>query len=242
MNAVSITLLVVLLVVVGVTIYLAVTLARGPGPRRVFKPTPPMWPVVEVISERAPALYLAKGFLSPEEADHLIDLATPRFERSSVVDRTTGANVPDADRTSSTVFLKRAEDDVVARVEKRAADLTGIPVQYFERLQVVRYEPGQFYKPHHDYLDANLPDVKKNGQRVATVFVYLNNLKEGEEGGGTRFPSINKTITPQQGVAAMWWSHTPEGKLDDKTLHSGEPVTKSIKYGLNIWARDRPQA
>jgi prolyl 4-hydroxylase len=116
-----------------------------------------------------------------------------------------------------------------------------VPLDHFEQLQVVRYEPGQFYKPHHDYLDANLADVKSRGQRAVTVFVYLNNLKEGEEGGGTKFPLLGKTLTPDMGTAAMWWSYTADGKLDEKTLHSGEPVHKSIKYGLNIWARDRPQ-
>lgn len=154
----------------------------------------PVWPAVEVVSPAGPALYLAKGFLSEEEANHLIDLATPRFARSSVVSRTTGQNVPDPDRTSSSVFLKRAEDDVVARIERRAADMTGVPLDHFEQLQVVRYEPGQFYKPHHDYLDANLADVKSRGQRAVTVFVYLNNLKEGEEGGGTKFPSWAKLL------------------------------------------------
>jgi prolyl 4-hydroxylase len=43
-------------------------------------------------------------------------------------------------------------DDVVQRVHERIAKLTGIPANHSEDFQVLKYEPGQFYRAHHDYI------------------------------------------------------------------------------------------
>jgi prolyl 4-hydroxylase len=162
-----------------------------------------------------------------------------------VVDPATGKNVEDKDRTSRSVYLEAAEDEIVKRIEQRAAMATGVPMENFERLQVVKYEPGQFYKAHFDYLDAEV-EVKKGGQRVVTVFAYLNDLPEDEPGGGTKFHAISKTVKPRMGSAALWYNMvkdptTTVPMVDSSTLHSGEPVVKSTKYGLNVWARTLPQ-
>jgi prolyl 4-hydroxylase len=199
-----------------------------------------------IVHERDPSLDLLQGFLSPEECKHLIALAEGRFRRSSVVDPKTGKDVEDKDRTSRSVYLESGEDDVVRRVEQRAAMATGVPLQNFERLQVVKYEPGQFYKAHFDYLDDSVPDVQTKGQRVVTIFAYLNDLAEDEPGGGTKFHAINKTVKPKLGTAALWYNMTKDPtttspKVNPATLHSGEPVTKSVKYGLNVWGRTKPQ-
>ena len=49
---------------------------------------------------------------------------------------------------------------------------------------MVRYEPGQFYRRHHDQ---NTAVWTPQGPRVLTFFMYLN---DPEAGGETRFPSI----------------------------------------------------
>ena len=41
-----------------------------------------------------------------------------------------------------------------------------------ESLQVLHYEVGQKYEPHHDYFTDEF-NVKRGGQRVATVLMYL---------------------------------------------------------------------
>jgi prolyl 4-hydroxylase len=84
--------------------------------------------------------------------------------------------------------------------------------------------------------------VKKNGQRLATMFVYLNDLPPDEDGGGTHFPKLDMTIKPKKGNAAFWMN-MENGKVDPRTLHAGQSVRKpdSVKYGMNIWFRDRAQ-
>lgn len=54
-----------------------------------------------------------------------------------------------------------------------------------ESMQVLRYEIGQKYDAHFDYFhDKN--NVKRGGQRFATVLMYLTDVKKG---GETVFPN-----------------------------------------------------
>ena len=132
--------------------------------------------IKRTVVSNSPIVDLLSGVLTQEQCEHLIALANPRFKRSVVVEPTTGAFVENKDRTSSTVFLDRDETPVVKDIQARVSQAAGMPVAYLERLQVVRYKPGQFYKPHFDYLEASTQDVVDHGQRVITVFAYLNDL------------------------------------------------------------------
>lgn len=197
--------------------------------------------VVRVKVSNYPLVDILEDFLTPEEAQHLISLAENRFQRSKVVDANSGRRVKNNDRTSTTTFLARSETPTVKAVEQRAAQVAGLPESHLERLQVVRYKPGQFYKAHHDYLHGSTQEVQNNGQRTLTVFAYLNDLPPEEPGGGTRFPHLQQTVRPKTGKAVLFHNVTPSGHVDPRTLHSGEPVQHATKYGLNIWFRDRPQ-
>jgi hypothetical protein len=189
----------------------------------------------------SPVIDTLANFMTPAEVAHFLTLAQGRFQPSVVVDPATSNLVTNPDRTSTSVFLSPAEDDVVARVEARAAQAMGMPVSHLESLQVVRYEPGQFYKPHYDYIDPAAKDVQERGQRVATILVYLNTLPEDEAGGGTKFPHLDITVKPVAGTAVLWHNVTATTHVDPRTLHAGEPVQHATKYAVNIWFRERPQ-
>lgn len=197
--------------------------------------------ITRVTLSNSPVLDALMNVLSADECLHLITLANPRFKRSVVVHPTTGALLENADRTSSTVFLDRDETPITTAIQARMSKAAGMPVTHMERLQVVRYQPGQYYKPHFDYLEPSTQDVMDHGQRVITVFAYLNNLEDGETGGGTRFPHLDLTVRPEMGKAALWHDVTSSGNVDPRTLHGGEALVKSVKYGLNCWWRDKPQ-
>uniref|UniRef100_A0A7S2KTB1 Fe2OG dioxygenase domain-containing protein n=1 Tax=Skeletonema marinoi TaxID=267567 RepID=A0A7S2KTB1_9STRA len=105
---------------------------------------------------------------------------------------------------------------------------------------MLRYEPGQFYNQHHDYIEyqQDLPC----GVRMLTLFLYLNDV---EEGGGTSFPLVNNkkgiVVQPKRGNALLWPSvldEDPEEK-DGRTDHEALPVLKGIKYGANAWIHSR---
>jgi hypothetical protein len=65
--------------------------------------------------------------------------------RSSVVESETGRSKVDNIRTSSGMFLRRGQDDIISAVEQRIAEWTLLPVEHGEGLQVLRYNNGQKY-------------------------------------------------------------------------------------------------
>jgi len=71
----------------------------------------------------------------------------------------------------------------------------GIPVQNYEDVQLLKYEKGQYYSAHTDYIPYRI-----EGPRIATLFMYLNNVTEG---GETAFRELGFNITPKKGKAMM---------------------------------------
>jgi prolyl 4-hydroxylase len=59
----------------------------------------------------------------------------------------------------------------------RIANITGIPEINSENLQMLRYETGQFYKTHNDYIPYQIE--RQSGVRIATFYIYLNDVEEG---------------------------------------------------------------
>jgi prolyl 4-hydroxylase len=107
-------------------------------------------------------------------------------------------------------------------------NITGIPDDNSEYWQLLKYEEGQYYKVHHDFISFHLE--RAQGVRIFTVFLYLNDV---EEGGGTHFPQLSITVQPKRGRVVIWPSvhdHDPN-KKDSLTHHEALPVIKGIKYG-----------
>jgi prolyl 4-hydroxylase len=97
---------------------------------------------------------------------------------------------------------------------------------------MLRYTPGQYYKPHHDYI----PQHRQYpfGPRVYTFFLYLSDV---ESGGETRFPKLNISVQPKKGRALLWPSVYDDRPLymDSRTTHEARPVVTGTKYAGNLW-------
>lgn len=205
----------------------------------------------EVLRHQSPSIVRVKGFMSKGEAKALIELMAPRMAPSLTITNDTGAHVRDPGRTSFTALVPHDLTPLTEALVERAARVTGTLPQFVETLQIVRYLPGQDFKHHHDFI--NSPDlVGKVGQRTKTLFVYLSERPEGEEGGTTHFPRLDTPAdwekAPTRGEANLWceageglmWLNTrPDKTRDWRTLHAGTPPTKGVKWGLNIWVRTK---
>ena len=199
----------------------------------------------EVILYKDPEIILIKNFLTDEECDHIIKIGEPHIKKSEVCGY--GGARPDKNRTSMTAHIgkkyitKDKKDPILINVLKKASQYSHLPEENIEPIQLVRYTPGQYFKPHYDYLDRKIPmykdNVAKNGQREFTFFVYLNNVPD-ELGGKTAFPKLNKEFKGGKGDA-IFWRNIKEGEDDKRMLHSGTELKKGIKYGLNIWVREK---
>ena len=86
-----------------------------------------------------------EGFLTDQEADHLIALAAPKMANSTVVDNDTGESFASEVRTSTGTFLDPGQDAVVARIERRISLVSNLPQANGEGLQILRYSDGQKY-------------------------------------------------------------------------------------------------
>src|SRR5690606_35853865 len=190
-----------------------------------------------VMNLRHPQVVVLADFLSQEECVEMIQLADPRLARSQTVDTATGDSEVNVARTSEGMFFSRGENDLCRRIEARIEALLNWPVDHGEGLQVLRYAPGAEYKPHYDYFDPHKPGsapiLKRGGQRVGTLIMYLNTP---ERGGATVFPDAGLDVSAVAGHA-VFFSY-PLAHPASKTLHGGGEVMAGEKWVATRWLRE----
>jgi prolyl 4-hydroxylase len=197
---------------------------------------------VRVVSRmQRPAAVQLAHFLSENECEQLIAHARPRLDRSTVVDPVTGLNVVAGHRSSHGMFFRLGETPLIARLEARIAELTGLPVENGEGLQLLHYEAGAESTPHVDYLvsnnAANIESVERSGQRVGTLLMYLNDVDGG--GGETVFPHLGWSVTPRRGDALYFEYGNRFGLSDPGSLHASTPLRAGEKWVATKWIRTR---
>lgn len=191
-----------------------------------------------LVSMALPRLTVFANLLSPEECDALIAAARPRLARSLTVAAHPGGQEVNENRTSSGMFFTRGQNAVVQKLEARIARLLHWPIENGEGLQVLHYPPGAEYKPHYDYFDPAEPGtptiLRRGGQRVATLVMYLNTPAQG---GATLFPHAHMEVAAQRGNAVFFSYARPHP--DTRTLHGGAPVLAGEKWIATKWLRER---
>lgn len=188
-------------------------------------------------------VFVADDVLPNLIRDYLINVAAPRLTPSNVVDPVTGNAVKNPVRSSHSMFFSpNMYDMVLGYVGNTIAALAEVPIRHSEPLTVLRYGPGQEYKPHMDYLVGSATGEQmdaRGGQRVVTAFVYLNDV---EQGGETEFPELKAIIKPARGRAVKFYNLDESGLPNPMTLHAGCPVVKGEKWLATFWFRQRPFA
>jgi prolyl 4-hydroxylase len=169
------------------------------------------------------------ALLSPAECDFLIAEARPWLEPAVVIDPQSGRQLRNPVRTSDGMaFALIRENPAVHALNRRIAALTGTQVAQGESLQVLRYRPGQEYKPHFDAV------AGEANQRILTVLVYLN---EGYRGGETLFVRSGLRFKGKRGDALVFRNALPDGRADALAQHAGLPVVAGEKLLASRWIR-----
>ncbi|KAI4885451.1 hypothetical protein NFI96_014407, partial [Prochilodus magdalenae] len=139
-------------------------------------------------------------------------------------------------------MLSEEYDPVVSRVTQRLSDITGMDMESADFLEVLNYGIGGEFLPHYDTGEY---DRTPEGQRIATIIIYLTSVSIG---GATVFPNVGVSLKPQKGSAVMWYNLLRNGQLDKQTLHAGCPVFQGSKWSkyltFNIatkWVREQGQ-
>lgn len=192
-------------------------------------------PLDSFVSERisaSPGARIFPALFTDAECDFLKDAALPLLKPSKVVDPTTGKLVENPVRTSdAAAFSCAAQSPVIHALCLRLAKASGTDVRQGELLQILRYRPGQEYRPHFDAIGG------ASNQRILTILVYLN---DDYEGGGTRFTTSGVTVTGRKGDALLFRNADDNGRPDANSQHAGEPVKTGEKFLASRWIRQRP--
>lgn len=183
------------------------------------------------------ALREFEDFLSADECRILMDFVRTRLVESRVYEATAD-HVDRQTRISEQTWIHDTErHPVVEAINQRIESIVHIPRERYEALQVVRYSPGGFYRPHHDACIGSPSECKRmnepfQAQRYLTFLIYLN---DDFVGGGTRFPSLNFTTRPKRGAAVLFVNTDTSGKVLPDSLHGGDPVESGEKWICNKW-------
>ena len=228
---------------------------------------------LETLSAKPRVLY-ADGVLDPSECDAIRRLAEPWLEADVTLltgDRVDAAFQSASDRNSKSALLETpplsgglsSDEEVLRMVRSRVASLLRQQPLVAERMQVVRYRPGEHY---HYHVDTTGDPATA---RYATALIYLD---DGFTGGETNFPlteatrraaplwqrmlpltrngkfvrqdynncqtDVGLTVTPKQGRVAIFYNTLPSSlEVDFHSWHGGCDVTRGEKWLANLWFR-----
>jgi len=159
-----------------------------------------------------------RGVLTDEECEYIKTMSKEKLKPSTVGDDFS----EDRDiRKSETAWLDH-RDPVIKGIIMRCVGDTSV----CESLQVVRYTPGGFYKPHQD------ANIEHSNRRKHTFIFALN---DEYEGGETVFPNLNKNFKLKKCDALRFDTLDSWGRVPDKAIHGGTPVYNGEKWIANLW-------
>lgn len=179
----------------------------------------------------APVVRRYPELLTPDECRLVATAVQDVMEPAQVVDPRTGRLVAHPIRTSDGAVIGPTRENLVVRaVNRRLAAITGTHIAQGEALTVLRYTPGQRFRPHVDSIAGT------RNQRILTVLVYLT---QGFAGGETTFMANGLRVAPRIGDAIVFANTLPDGRPDPASQHAGEPVTQGVKWLATRWIRAR---
>lgn len=164
-----------------------------------------------------------KNVLSKQECDHIRKIAEPNLQPSTI-----GGDyeINNSERKSETAWIRASEDPIVDKLIRKCQSMTDRPFANCEDLQVLRYKPGGFYKPHQDTF------CEDKNRRMYTFIIALN---DDYEGGETVFPNIKKQYRLEKGDVLFFDTLNNYECMTKKALHGGAPVKSGEKWVCNLW-------
>jgi len=126
-------------------------------------------------------------------------------------------------------------------LQARMSRACGIPMNHMEAPAVLHYSVGEEASDHFDFVNPNTPDyaqeIARNGQRVMTFLVYLN---EDYEGGETAFPQLGFSHKGRRGHGLFFVNAYSDLQPDLRMLHAGRTPTRGEKWIVSQFIRSRP--
>lgn len=193
-----------------------------------------------------PWIVTIDNFITDEEIDRILQYGTSNGYQQSleIFHGNHGDSKKTQARTSANSwcgyqFGDTCFDDLIVKgLLDRVSNVTTVPVPNFNEMQILRYHPGQYYRTHGDYIEADA--TKRSGGRILTFFFYFSDVLEG---GETEFPRLDPPIKvkPKKGRALLW-ANVKDGNPhieDTRMWHQALPVIDGVKHAANLWINMR---
>jgi prolyl 4-hydroxylase len=166
------------------------------------------------------------GFATSAECAYLVELTGGRFAPAQVRGPA-GGMMRDPIRNSDEATLHwMIEDPVVHALNRRIAAASGTDAAQGEAMQILRYAPGQQYRPHYDF------NPTLTNQRVLTALLYLNH---DYRGGETAFTRTGLKVKGRKGDLLLFRNTLDDRALDPMSEHAGLPIQSGTKYLASRW-------
>jgi prolyl 4-hydroxylase len=188
-----------------------------------------------------PKVRALDAFITPAACDWLIARARSRLTRARVYDPVSHQDVVRATRTNCVANFSLADVEVLdVLLQVKMSCACGVPLNHMEAPAVLNYEAGEEASNHYDFVDPAIPDyageIARNGQRVVTFLVYLN---EDYEGGETGFSKLGFSHKGRRGQGLFFVNAYSDLQPDLRMLHAGRPPTRGVKWIVSQFIRSR---
>jgi hypothetical protein len=195
------------------------------------------------IRSDVPRVSTFENLVRPEICELLVSFADGRLERARVYDPAHRQEIVVAHRSNTVaVFGIDSVELVHVLLQARMAAACGHSERCMEAPSILHYAPGEEIRDHYDFVDPNISDdypaeIARNGQRVVTFIVYLN---DDYDGGETAFPRLGFEHKGRRGGGIYFVNALPDLSPDMRMLHAGRPTTRGEKWIVTQFIRDRP--
>lgn len=188
-----------------------------------------------MIINNSPEIFTIDNFITNDECEHFINISKNKIQTAYVCGDKKG--IVSKGRTEKNCWISKDNDSITKNIASKISKLVDIPIEQAESFQVIYYDINQEYRNHYDsWLFDNSENSTrnlKNGQRIKTVLVYLNDVIKR---GGTKFNKLNIEIKAEKGKLLMFDNvHENTNVRHELSEHAGMPILEGEKWAFNLW-------
>ncbi|XP_016976433.2 prolyl 4-hydroxylase subunit alpha-1 [Drosophila rhopaloa] len=189
-----------------------------------------------------PYIVVYHGILPDKDIEELKRLAEPKLKPTYAFRNDEGTRI--RGRTALGVTLPYENMDptggpLLDHLTQRIRDITGLKIRDRHPVNLFKYGFGAHYGSQYDYYNTTKSETEFLGDRIATVFFYLN---DDPQDGDTIFPYLNMKVPAERGKVIFWYNLNEEThKVRQSTFHEACPVFNGSKWAMAAWIQERDQ-
>ena len=188
-----------------------------------------------------PEIGKVPNLLAPQLCQWFISKARDKLAPAMVYDSVQQKTIRHNTRTNRYAIFGIDDTNVAfTLLQNRIAATMGAPFHNLEPVNLLHYRGSEEIHNHYDFIDPKSPEyaeqLRRNGDRVATFLVYLN---DNYAAGETDFPVVGFRHKGTAGDGLYFINVTTDGAPNLDTLHAGRPPRDGEKWLITQFIRNR---